>query len=67
MFEDTKYNQRLTVEETAEILQLGLLKVKAMLKQKLVPFGFAIEGERGNFEYVIFKGRLEAYLKGELR
>lgn len=66
ILEQTKYQERLTVEETAKILQLGDLKVKAMLIKKLVPFGFAIEGERGNYEYIIFKRRLDAYLKGDL-
>lgn len=53
------------VKEASELLEVSEQGLRLGLQQGVFPFGVAVKHTR-NYEYYIYKTRLEKYLKGEL-
>lgn len=57
--------ERMTVMEVSKRLHLGQTAVREMIKQNRLPFAVAIDNGNHHYNYMIFRTRFEAYLKGE--
>lgn len=53
----------MNTKEAAELLGVGEVKLREMLKQELVDFGIAIKMPSGQYSYTIFRSKLYEYLR----
>ncbi|MFM1572610.1 hypothetical protein EQF93_02555 [Helcococcus ovis] len=57
--------QTVNIKEASEKLNISEQALRLALQQGVFPFGVAVKHPK-NYEYYIYKIRLEKYLKGEL-
>ncbi len=50
-------------EEAGRILHKSTEFIRAGLRQGRFPFGTAVEGKNGTWNYIIFKNKFEKYLE----
>ena len=56
-------NDRISVGEAAEMLGMSKNSVQILMQREKLPIGSALK-VKNNYNYFIYKGRVEAYLKG---
>ena len=57
---------RIKLEEAAELLQIPAQAIRVQMQRKKLPIGFIYEN-KGRFTYVIYRERVEQFMKGETK
>lgn len=62
-----KYSDnRISVEEAAEMLSMNVQQVRVLMQRGKLPIGIVYKAEgSSNNGYYIYKSRIEAYLRGD--
>lgn len=63
MEEEIEEVKRLTPAQVASRLKMSTEAVRAGLRQGKFPFGIAIQGKTGQWNYLIFESKFEKWIK----